>query len=126
MTRILVLLGAAFALSVGLAASALGQRASMTPTLKGVVGPGYTISLRKAGKRFTSLKAGTYRVTVTDRSALHNFTLERESPKPKIEKHVTGTVFKGTKTITVRLKRGRWSFYCSNHESMMHGFFRVS
>jgi len=125
MTRILVLAGAAFALSVGLAASALGQRAS-TPTLKGVVGPGYTISLRKGGRRFTSLKAGTYRVTVTDRSALHNFTLERESPKPKIERHVTGTAFKGTKTITMTLKRGRWSFYCSVHESLMHGFFRVS
>ncbi|HMJ00183.1 MAG TPA: hypothetical protein VK488_10155 [Gaiellaceae bacterium] len=125
MTRILVLAGAAFALSVGLAASALGQRAS-TPTLKGVVGPGFTISLRKGGKRFTSLKAGTYRVTVTDRSAIHNFTLERESPKPKIEKHVTGTAFTGTKTITITLKRGRWSFYCSVHESMMHGFFRVS
>ena len=125
MTRILVLAGAAFALSVGLAASALGQRAS-TPTLKGVVGPGFTISLRKGGRRFTSLKAGTYRVTVTDRSALHNFTLERESPKPHIEKHVTGTAFKGTKTITMTLKRGRWSFYCSVHESLMHGFFRVS
>ena len=125
MTRFLVLAGAAFALSVGLAASALGQRAS-TPTLKGVVGPGYTISLRKGGRRFTSLKAGTYRVTVTDRSAIHNFTLERESPKPNIEKHVTGTAFTGTKTIIINLKRGRWSFYCSVHESMMHGFFKVS
>ena len=125
MTRFLVLAGAAFALSVGLAASALGQRAS-TPTLRGVVGPGYSISLRKGGHRIRSLTAGTYRVTVTDRSTLHNFTLERESPKPKIEKHVTGTAFKGTKTITIRLKRGRWSFYCSVHESMMHGFFKVS
>ena len=126
MTRILVLVGAAFALSVGLAASALGQRASTTPTLKGVVGPGFTISLTKGGHRIRSLPAGTYKVTVTDRSAIHNFTLERESPKPNIEKHVTGTAFKGTKTITVTLKRGRWSFYCSVHESMMHGFFKVS
>jgi plastocyanin len=124
MVRILVVIGAALALTVGMAASALGQGAS-TPTLKGTVGPAMTISLKKGGKKIKTLKAGTYKVTVSDKSSFHNFTLERET-KPKIEKHVTATSFTGTRTITVKLKRGEWKFYCSVHEATMHGSFRVS
>jgi plastocyanin len=123
MVRILVVIGAALALAVGAAASALGQGAS-TPTLKGTVGPGFTISLKKNGRKITTLKPGTYKVSVSDRSSMHNFTLERET-KPQIEKHVTGTSFTGTRTITVTLKRGVWKFYCSIHEATMHGSFRV-
>jgi plastocyanin len=123
MVRILVVIGAALALAVGAAASALGQGAS-TPTLKGTVGPGFTISLTKNGRKITTLKPGAYKVSVSDRSSMHNFTLERET-KPQIEKHVTGTSFTGTRTITVTLKRGEWKFYCSIHEATMHGSFRV-
>jgi plastocyanin len=123
MVRILVVIGAALALAVGAAASALGQGAS-TPTLKGTVGPGFTISLKKNGRKITTLKPGAYKVSVSDRSSMHNFTLERET-KPQIEKHVTGTSFTGTRTITVTLKRGEWKFYCSIHEATMHGSFRV-
>ncbi|MEP6910409.1 MAG: hypothetical protein ABI896_08270 [Actinomycetota bacterium] len=124
MVRILVLIGAALAFAVGAAANALGQGSS-TPTLRGIVGPGMTISLKKRGTKITSLKAGTYKVTVADKSSFHNFTLERET-RPKIEKHVTSTAFTGTKTITVTLKRGKWKFYCSVHEATMHGSFRVT
>ncbi len=124
MIRILVVTAAALALAVGAAASALGQGASI-PTLKGTVGPGFTISLTKGGKKIKTLQAGTYKVTVSDKSPSHNFTLERET-KPKIEKHVTATAFTGTRTITVKLKRGQWKFYCSVHEAMMHGSFKVS
>lgn len=124
MVRIVILVGTALALLVGASSSALGQGAS-TPTLKGTVGPGLTISLTKGGKKITSLPAGTYKVTVSDKSSAHNFTLERET-KPKIEKHVTSTAFTGTKSMTVALKRGEWKFYCSVHESTMHGTFKVS
>ncbi len=124
MVRILVVTGTALALAVGAAASALGQGAS-TPTLKGTVGPGMTISLTKGGKKIRSLKAGTYKVTVSDKSSFHNFTLERET-KPKIEKHITSTASTGTKTITIKLKPGEWKFYCSVHEATMHGSFKVS
>ena len=124
MVRILVVTATALALAIGAAASALGQSAS-TPTLKGTVGPGMTISLTKGGKKIRSLKAGTYKVTVSDRSSFHNFTLERET-KPKIEKHITSTASTGTKTITIKLKPGEWKFYCSVHEATMHGSFKVS
>ena len=59
------------------------SRATSTPTLKGVVGPGFTISLKKAGKsvKGKTLKAGTYKFVISDKSDFHNFTLEREKPK---------------------------------------------
>ena len=115
---------AAVALTV---AGAAFSHTSSTPTLKGVVGPGYSIKLTKGGKKIESLKAGTYKFVISDRSTYHNFTLEREKPsKPKLEKHLTGTAFTGTKTVEMTLKPGSWSFYCSNHEAQMHGDFKVA
>jgi plastocyanin len=92
--------------------------------LKGTVGPGFTISLTKAGKRVKTLSAGTYAFVITDKATIHNFTLEQEKGG-KFEKHLTSTGFKGTKTVTVKLKRGKWKYYCSVHESTMFGFFTV-
>jgi len=107
-------------------AGAAFSRSTATPTLKGVVGPGYSIKLTKGGKRVKSLKAGKYRFVITDKSTFHNFTVEREKPsKPKLEKHITSTAFKGSKTIVMTLKRGSWSYYCSIHEAQMHGDFAV-
>ena len=107
-------------------AGAAFSRSTSTPTLKGVVGPGYSIKLTKGGKRVKSLKAGKYRFVITDKSTFHNFTVEREKPsKPKLEKHITSTAFKGSKTIVMTLKPGSWRFYCSIHESQMHGDFTV-
>ena len=107
-------------------AGAAFSRSTATPTLKGVVGPGYSIKLTKGGKRVKSLKAGKYRFVITDKSTFHNFTVEREKPsKPKLEKHITSTAFKGSKTIVMTLKPGSWRFYCSIHESQMHGDFTV-
>ena len=109
------------------AAGAAFSRGTSTPTLKGVVGPGFTISLKKGGKKVKTLKAGRYRIEISDKSGIHNFTLEREKPsKPKIEMHLTGTGFMGTKTVKMTLKPGSWSFYCSVHESQMHGDFKVT
>ena len=119
----LVVLAAVALTAAGTALS----RTSSTPTLKGVVGPGYSIKLTKGGKKIGSLKAGTYRFVISDRSTFHNFTVEREKPsKPKLERHLTSTGFMGTKTVTMTLKPGSWSFYCSNHEAQMHGDFKVT
>jgi hypothetical protein len=107
-------------------AGAAFSRTTSTPTLKGVVGPGYSIKLTKGGKRVKSLKAGKYRLVISDKSTFHNFTVEREKPsKPKLEKHITSTAFKGSKTIVMTLKPGSWRFYCSIHEAQMHGDFAV-
>ena len=122
MLRIITIIAAALVATVA-AAAALGQSAS-TPILRGTVGPGFTISLTKGGKKVRTLRAGIYTITVRDKAASHNFTLERET-KPKIEKHVTSTAFTGTKSVTLTLKKGEWSYYCSVHESTMHGSFVV-
>lgn len=122
MLRIITVIAAALIASVAVAA-AIGQSAS-TPSLRGTVGPGFTISLTKGGKKVRTLRAGIYTITVRDRAASHNFTLERET-KPKIEKHVTSTAFIGTKSMKVTLKKGEWKYYCSVHESTMHGSFVV-
>jgi plastocyanin len=122
MLRIITVIAAALVATVA-AAAALGQSAS-TPILRGTVGPGFTISLTKGGKKVRTLRAGIYTITVRDKAASHNFTLERET-KPKIEKHVTSTAFIGTKSMKVTLKKGEWKYYCSVHESTMHGSFVV-
>ena len=108
------------------AAGAAFSRGSSTPTLKGVVGPGFTISLKKGGKKVKTLKAGKYKIVVSDKGNIHDFTLEREKPsKPHMEKLITGIGFTGTKTLVWTLKPGNWRAYCSIHEAQMHQDFKV-
>ena len=115
MAAALVLAGAAF------------SRSSATKTLKGVVGPGYTISLKLNGKKVKTLKAGKYKIVISDKSNFHNFTLEREHPSsPHLEKHITATAFIGSKTLVWTLKPGSWRAYCSIHEAQMHQDFKVT
>ena len=99
--------------------------AMSSPKLTGTVGPGFTITLKKGSKKVTKLKAGKYTFVVHDKSTIHNFTVEQEKGG-KFEKHLTATQFVGTKSVTVTLKRGKWKFYCSNHESTVFGFFTVT
>ena len=105
------------------ATTAFGQSSS-TPKLVGTVGPGFSIKLTKGGAKVKSLKAGKYTFAITDKSSIHNFTLEQEKGG-KFEKHLTGTSFTGKKTATVTLKKGKWKYYCSNHEAEMFGFVTV-
>ena len=123
--KYLAMLAAALVAALVYAATAFSSSSS-TPTLKGVVGPGYTISLKKGGKKVKTLKAGKYRIVVSDKSSFHNFTLEREKPsKPKLEKLITSTSATTTKTVVWTLKSGSWRAYCSVHEAQMHQDFKV-
>jgi hypothetical protein len=96
-----------------------------TPKLVGTVGPGFTITLKKGTAKVKTLKAGKYTFVITDKASIHNFTLEQEKGG-KFERHLTGTSFQGKKTATLTLKKGKWKYYCSNHESEMFGFFTVT
>jgi plastocyanin len=107
------------ALSLIVASSAFG-RSSVT-TLKGTVGPGFTISLKKAGKKVKSLKAGKYKFVISDKSNIHNFHIAG----PGVNKDLTSIGFVGTKTVTLRLKKGNYAFVCVPHASSMHGNFKV-
>jgi hypothetical protein len=124
--KYLAILAALAAAALVFAATAFSSGSS-TRTLKGVVGPGYTISLKMGGKKVKTLKAGKYRIVISDKSTFHNFTLEREKPsKPKLEKHITSTPFTGSKTLVWTLKAGNWRAYCSIHEAQMHQDFKVT
>jgi plastocyanin len=90
--------------------------------LTATVGPGFTISLRTAnGRRVTRLRRGRYRITVRDRSSMHNFHLRG----PGVNKR-TAVGFRGTRTWTVTLRRGRYGFVCDPHARRMRGSFRVT
>ena len=90
--------GAALALT-----AVAGGRTNVT-TLRATVGPGFTISLTKNGSRVLRLKPGLYRITVVDRSAIHNFKLEKSGGA--FERTLTSVGFKGLRTMTVRLTAG--------------------
>jgi plastocyanin len=109
--------GVALALS-----SVSGARTSVT-LLRGTVGPGFTINLTKQGHKVTRLAPGMYRIVISDRSRIHNFKLEKSGGS--FERRVTTVGFTGSRTVTVRLTRGRWEYYCEPHESSMEGHFTV-
>ena len=109
--------GAALALT-----AVAGGRTNAT-TLRATVGPGFTITLTKNGRRVTRVAPGLYRIVVSDRSAIHNFKLEKSGGA--FERTMTTVGFKGIRTQTVRLTAGRWEYYCAPHERTMKGHFTV-
>jgi hypothetical protein len=81
----------------------------------------FSISLSDdAGTAITNLVAGTYKLTVHDDSSIHNF-------------HITGTGVDDatsvssaeTKTFTLTLSAGTYTFLCDAHPTSMKGTFKV-
>jgi plastocyanin len=99
----------------------VGTASAAPKTVKGTVGPGFTISLTSGGKKVTSLKPGSYKFEISDRSSDHDFHLIG----PGISKLITGVSFVGRKSVTVTLKKGTYRFVCDPHASSMKGSFRV-
>jgi plastocyanin len=90
--------------------------------LVGEVGPGYTIEVKKGGKDLETIKAGTYRIKVEDKSSIHNFHLKGTGLNKK-----TGVAFKGDTTWTIKLMPGRYTYQCDPHAFRgMKGSFRVT
>ena len=117
MKRIYLLLGAvAVALVVTAAATPMAL-----PKLAGTVGPGFTISLKRGLAPVKLLKAGKYTFVVSDKSGIHNFHLKG----PGLSRAITAVGFTGTKTVTLTLKKGRYTYVCDVHPSMV-GHFTVT
>jgi plastocyanin len=107
---------------VAVAAAVAGAGNAATPKLSGVDGPGFTITLKNGSKPVKTLKAGTYTIVVADKSSAHNFHLFG----PGVNK-TTSVPFTGTKTWTVKLEAGKYTFQCDVHASVgMKGSFTVS
>ena len=116
-----------FRMSLALAAALMAvsvavATASTTATkLVGTDGPGFTITLTKAGKKVKTLKAGKYTITNRDKSNIHNFHLKG----PGLNK-LTSVGYVGSKTWTVTLKKGTYKYVCDPHASIMKGAFKVT
>jgi plastocyanin len=109
------------ALAAIVAALVVPSALAATPTLTGTVGPGFTITLKKGTAKVTKLKAGAYVIKVSDKSSIHNFRLK--GPGVNKTTSVGGT---GTSTWKVTLKKGKYTFVCDPHASIMKGTFTVS
>lgn len=92
-----------------------------SPTLTGTVGPGFTITLKQGSKSVKTLKAGTYVFKISDKSSIHDFHLT--GPGVNKTTSVGGT---GSKTWTLKLKKGTYKYVCDPHASIMHGSFTVT
>jgi plastocyanin len=99
----------AAALAVALPASA------STPVIKGVDGPGFTITMTPS-----SAKAGKVKLVVADKSNAHNFHLIGPGVNVK-----TSVAEISTKTFVITLKKGTYQFVCDPHKSFMKGTFTV-
>jgi plastocyanin len=109
------------ALAAIVAAIAVPSAGAATGKLVGTVGPGFTITLKQAGKTVTKLKAGTYTITVQDKSNIHDFHLSGPGVNKK-----TSVGGLGTTTWKVTLKKGTYKYVCDPHITIMHGSFKVT
>ena len=107
---------------VGAALTVAASAGAVVPKLNGTVGPGFTITVKRGTAPVKLLKAGTYSITVADKSNIHNFRLKG----PGLNREITSVAFVGTKTVTVTLKKGRYTFDCDPHQAIMKGSFTVS
>jgi|ERR1700704_5928979 plastocyanin len=98
------------------AAVGAGAASAATPTLTGTDGPGFTITFSKK-----TVKAGKYKIVISDKSNIHNFHLT--GPGVNKATSVGGT---GTTTWTVTLKKGTYKYVCDPHATAMKGSFKVT
>jgi hypothetical protein len=119
MSRATLAVAAAVAVGLAIVGAAL-SRPSSTPMLIGTDGPGYTITLKKSGTSVKTLKAGTYKFVISDKSSIHGFSLDGPHG---FAKDFTKIPFVGKQTFVVKLKAGKYKYYCPNHESTMFGHF---
>ena len=114
-TALLVVIGAAI---VGVAS--IGAAPTATKKLTGSVGPSETIVLKKGSSRVSTIPRGRYTIRISDRSSEHNFRL-----RGPVSKMITSVSWTGTKTVTLNLKPGRYTYVCDPHSRDMIGSFRV-
>jgi plastocyanin len=110
-------------LGASLAAAAAGNAApAKSSGLVGESGPGYSIEVKLNGKDLKTIKAGTYRIKIEDKSSIHNFHLLGPGLNKK-----TSVPFTGETTWTIKLKPGKYTYQCDIHASSgMKGTFKVT
>jgi hypothetical protein len=93
-----------------------------TPKLLATVGPKNTISLKSAsGATLKTVKAGTYSITVRDRSKLHNFHLVGKGINRK-----SGLAATGTLTWKIKFSTGALRFFSDKSPKTVKGSVDVT
>ncbi len=91
------------------AASSGGASAGASTTLTDSADPSGALKFTKST---LTAKAGTVTINFTNSSPLaHNFTVQQGTSGPVVG--ATPTFMGGTKTLTLKLKAGTYTFYCS-------------
>jgi plastocyanin len=111
---------AVLALAVVGAVQASAQKTA-TGKLAASVGPGFTISFTQNGKKVKTLKAGTYKITVKDKSTMHNFHLFGHGINKKTVVSTTSTVVWNVKFVV----KGTYRYHCDAHPTILFGSFKV-
>ncbi|HEX3807663.1 MAG TPA: cupredoxin domain-containing protein [Gaiellaceae bacterium] len=114
MSRITLGLALFAALAFAIAASA--SASAKVGKLTGTDGPGFTITMSAK-----TVKAGSYVITIHDKSSIHNFHLTGPGVNKKTSVTATGTF-----TWKVTLKKGTYKFVCDPHKTIMHGVLKVT
>jgi hypothetical protein len=121
--RYLLRIAVAIVASLGIAVPAYASHASATK-LDGTTSAAGAVSLDMAGKKVTTLKPGTYSLTVSDKARKFEFRLSG----PGMSKTITSTTFVGSKTEKVKLENGTYTFESSSKPTKTNekGTFTVS
>jgi plastocyanin len=101
--------------------SLLAPAAADGRTFFGSVGPGFTITLKRAnGTVVHRIRHGTHTFVIRDRSSSHNFHLFGRGVDRR-----TGVAFTGRRQWIVRVRVGRYVYRCDPHRLSMRKTFRV-
>jgi plastocyanin len=117
------------AAAVGLTFAVAAPASTDATRLVGRTGPGFTITLKRAGKDVEWLRRGTYTIKIRDTSRSHEFVLFRwrNPPERRPWKILTSFAFVGTKTVTITLRPGTYTYTCGRHAAQgMHESFVVA
>jgi plastocyanin len=106
-----------------LAFAAVGAAGHAKSTgIVGEVGPSFSIEVKKNGKDLETIKHGTYKIKVEDKSTFHNFHLKGPGLNKK-----TAVKFKGDTSWTITLKKGTYTYQCDPHAARgMKGTLKVT
>jgi Copper binding proteins, plastocyanin/azurin family len=116
-----LLISAAVAVAVSIPTAATGSSQAPNVTLTGVVGPGFSITLKNPdGSNVRHLDPGSYDIAISDQAIEHNFHLTG----PGVDR-ATEVETQGATTWTVTFVDGTYSFRCDPHAAQMKGSFTV-
>jgi len=94
----------------GSGGSKAGSGAAVLGTLAGAVNAGGKLVLKLNGKAVSRLKSGRYKITVVDKTTARSFLVQQAKQAPIT---VSGVSYVGTRSVTLTLKAGQWTFFTS-------------